>query len=438
MRRAISAISLLLVLPVSDLRADDWPQWLGPRRDSVWRETGIIDKFPDGGPKVKWRVPVAGGFSGPAVASGRVFVMDFVPGDGKSTNSPVARDKVKGKERVLCFAIEDGKPLWKHEYDCAYNISYAIGPRCTPTVAGGKVYTLGAEGNLFCLDAEKGTVLWSRDLPKEYKIETPFWGFAGHPLVAGQKLFCLVGGKDTTAVAFDKDNGKELWHALSAKLPGYCPPTMIEAGGKRQLLIWHSEAINSLNPEDGKLYWSIPLEPKYAMSVTPPRLLGDKLFAGGIGDVAAVMKLSANKLEAEVLWRGKPNNAVYCCNSTPFLEDGTIYGCDVRQGQMRAVKLDDGAILWDTWKPTTGGKRGGHGTAFIVKNADRFFLMSETGELMIARLTPKAYEEVSRCKLLEATSPIFSRDVVWSHPAFANQCIYARNDKELVCASLAK
>jgi outer membrane protein assembly factor BamB len=437
MRRATTALCfVLLSAPV--VRGDDWPQWLGPKRDSVWRETGIIDQFPEGGPKVKWRVPVAGGFAGPAVADGRVFVMDFVPSEGKNANSPVARSKVKGKERVLCFAVADGKPLWKHEYDCSYNVSYASGPRCTPTVSGGKVYTLGTEGNLFCLDAEKGTVLWSKDLPNEYKIETPFWGFSGHPLVDGQRLVCLVGGDGTTAVAFDKDNGKEVWRSLSAKLPGYCPPTMIEAAGKRQLLIWHSEALNSVNPEDGKLYWTQPLAPKYAMSVTAPRLLGDKLFAGGIGEVAATFKLSANKPDAEVLWRGKPNNAVYCCNSTPFLEDGTIYGSDVRQGQFRAVKLETGEILWETWKPTTGGKRGGHGTAFIVKNGNRFFLLSETGDLIIARLTPKAYEEVSRCKLLDATSPIFGRDVVWSHPAFANQCIYARNDKELICASLAK
>src|SRR5512138_910694 len=125
------------------------------------------------------------------------------------------------------------------------------------------VYTIGAEGLRCCLHAEKGTELWSKDLKAEYKTTTPMWGFCGHPLVDGQKLICLVGGEGSLAVAFDKDSGKELWRALSAKDQGYCPPTLIEAGGKRQLLMWDPEKLNSLDPETGKSYWSLPLEPKY-------------------------------------------------------------------------------------------------------------------------------------------------------------------------------
>jgi outer membrane protein assembly factor BamB len=433
----IALLVLLFPLLASAARGDDWPQWLGPQRDSVWRETGILDKFPEGGPKAAWRIPIAGGYAGPAVADGRVYVTDYVRSEGKSSNNPGGRDQLKGKERVQCFSAAEGKPLWKHEYDCPYSISYASGPRCTPTVQGGKVYTLGAEGNLFCLDAVKGTEVWSKDLKKEYKTETPLWGFCGHPLIEGQKLICLVGGQGTVAVAFDKDTGKELWRALSAKEPGYCPPTVIEASGKRQLLIWHPEALNSLDPETGKSYWSVPLVPRYGMSITPPRRLGDHLFASGIGNVGAVLKLAKDKPGAEVVWRGKSDNAVYCANSAPFLEDGVIYGCDCMVGSLRGVKLETGERLWETFAPTTGGKRGPHGTAFIVKNGDRFFLMSETGHLIIARLTPKGYEEISRCKLLEPTITTFGRDVVWSHPAFANKSIYARNDKELICVPLA-
>lgn len=427
--------SIILLAPAS--RADDWPQWLGPKRDSVWPETGILDKFPKDGPKVKWRVSIEGGYSGPAVVGNRVYVTDYLRTDGKSTNNPGGRDRLSGKERILCLNAADGKLLWKYEYDCPYHISYASGPRCTPTVHDGKVYTLGAEGNLLCLDAEKGTVLWSKELKKEYKVETPIWGFCGHPLVDGKRLICLVGGEGSVAVAFDKDTGKELWRSLSAKDPGYCPPTLIEAGGKRQLVIWHPETINGLDPESGKIYWSIPLEPSYGMSITAPRQLGDYLFASGIGNVGALLKLARDKPAAAVSWRGTIKTAVYCANSTPFLEDGMIYGCCCGQGQFRGVKLETGERLWETWEPTTGGKRVGHGTAFIVKNGDRFFLMSETGHLIIARLSPKGYEEISRAKLLEPTNATFGRDYVWSHPAFANKCVYARNDKELICVSLA-
>src|SRR5436190_594928 len=206
--------------------ADDWPQWLGPSRNDVWKETGILEKFPAGGPKILWRVPIAGGYSGPAVAGGRVVVTDYVRAGGEAENDFATRSEITGKERVLCLSASDGKVLWEHEYDCPYKISYPAGPRATPTVVGGKVYSLGAEGNLFCLDAQSGKPLWSKELKKEYKIDAPMWGFCGHPLVDGNKLFCLVGGAGSVAVAFDKDTGKELWRALSSTPDaGYCPPT---------------------------------------------------------------------------------------------------------------------------------------------------------------------------------------------------------------------
>jgi outer membrane protein assembly factor BamB len=343
---------------------------------------------------------------------------------------------LEGTERILCFATDDGKLLWKHEYDCPYHISYPAGPRTTPLVDEGKVYTLGAEGNLFCLNAKKGDVIWSRDLKKDYKIKAPIWGFSGHPLVDGKKLICLVGGEGSVAVAFDKENGKEIWRALSAKEPGYCPPTLIEAGGKRQLLIWHGESINSLDPETGKVYWSVPLAPSFAMSIMAPRQLGDYLFVGGNGGKAVLLKLAADKPAAEVVWHGEKDTALYPINCTPFLEDGYIYGAD-QPGQLRCVKLETGERIWETCAPTTGGKPAGCGNVFLIKNGDRFFLPSETGDLIIARLSPKGYEEVSRCKLLEPTGSAFGRNVVWSYPAFANRCVYARNDKELVCVSLA-
>lgn len=434
--RWIVVLALLWTVAAA-ARADDWPQWLGPERDSVWRETGIVDRFDKGGPPVRWRVPVAGGFAGPAVARGRVYLTDYQTLEGKNTSSPDVRDRLTGKERVLCFQAATGKLLWKHEYDCPYHISYPAGPRCTPTVHDGKVYTLGAEGNLVCLDADTGQLRWAKDLKKEYRVETPIWGFCGHPLVDGQKLICLVGGEGSVAVAFDKDTGRELWRALSAREPGYCPPTLIEAGGRRQLLIWHAEAINSLDPDSGQLHWSVPLEPRYGMSITAPRRWGDYLFASGIGDTAAVLRLAADRPVAEVVWRGTRDNAVYCANSTPFLEEGVIYGCDCQQGCLRAVNLRTGERLWETFAPTTGKDRARHGTAFLVKNGNRFFLMSETGHLIIARLSRSGYEEISRAFLLPPTGVAFGRDVLWSHPAFADRCIFARNDKELVCASLA-
>ena len=252
---------LMISAPV--LLADDWPQWLGPNRDAIWRETGIVEKFPTNGPPILWRTSIGGGYAGPAVTKGCVYVTDrqLAPGV-QNPADPFARGVIRGSERVLCLNEADGKVLWKHEYECPYSISYPAGPRTTPVVSGGKVYTLGAEGNLFCLDAANGKVLWSHDFKKDFETKTPLWGFAGNPLLDGNRLICLAGGDGTTAVAFDKDTGKELWRALSAKEPGYSSPIIYEAGGKRQLIVWHTEAANSLNPETGEVGGHDPREPQ--------------------------------------------------------------------------------------------------------------------------------------------------------------------------------
>jgi outer membrane protein assembly factor BamB len=438
-QRALTlALALLVVMGLAlAARADDWPQWMGPQRDDVWRETGILAKFPEGGPKVLWRVNIAGGYAGPAVAEGRVYVHDYqTDADIRKASNIAVRSKIAGKERVLCLDAKTGDLLWKQEYDCPYTIQYPAGPRCTPTVRAGKVYTLGSEGDLYCFDAAKGTILWSKSLKKEYNVEAPIWGFCSHPLIDGKKLFTVAGGDGSVAVCFDKDTGKELWKALSAKEPGYCPPTLLQAGGKRQLLIWHAESINSLDPETGQRYWEVPLKPSYGMSISAPRRDGDLLYAGGIGSVSACLRLAADKPAAEVVWRGERNNAVYPANSTPFLQDGVIYASDCHNGAFRGVSLADGKRLWETFAPTAG-KSATHGTAFIVKNGDRFFLFSDTGDLIIAKLSPKGYEEISRARILDPTGVCFGRDVVWSHPAFAGKCCFARNDKEIVCVSLA-
>src|SRR5262249_7059747 len=157
-------------------------------------------------------------------------------------------------------------------------LSYPLGPRVTPVVHGGKVYALGAMGHLLCLDADSGKVLWSKHFPTDYKAKLPMWGFAAHPLLDGDKLICLIGGEGSVVVAFNKAPGSDLWRALPAKEPGYCPPIIIDAGGVRQLIIWHPEALNSLDPDTGTLYWSQPFEAKAGLTIPMPRLAGDMLL----------------------------------------------------------------------------------------------------------------------------------------------------------------
>ncbi|HEY1066683.1 MAG TPA: PQQ-binding-like beta-propeller repeat protein [Pirellulales bacterium] len=431
-----AALACAVLTPYS-ASAEDWPQWLGPKRDGVWNESGVATKFPAGGPKILWRQKVSHGYSGPAVSGDKVFVTDYLTTGAAPEPMPQTRDKLQGKERILCFNAKTGEPLWKHEYDCAYEVSYPNGPRCTPTVDGDRVYTLGAEGNLVCLNVADGQVVWSKDLKKAYSAPTPLWGFSGHPLVDGNKLICLVGGEGSVAVAFDKATGKELWKALSAPEPGYAPPTIITSGGKRQVVIWHSKAVNSLDPETGAVYWTQPLEPSYGMAIAAPIQVGDQLFATAYQETAALFKLASNEPAASVVWKGDRDTAIYCANSTPIIDEGVVYGVDARKGDLRAVSLKDGKVLWSKFMATADDRRAAHGTAFLAKNGDHYFLLCETGDLVIAKLTPESYTELARAKLVEPTSSAFGRPVVWSCPAYAHKCIFARNDEEIVCASLA-
>jgi outer membrane protein assembly factor BamB len=272
----IRSLSLFVITLAATLAsAADWPQWMGPNRDDVWAETGVVERFPAGGLKFLWRKSVSGGFAGPAVAGGKVYVTDYVKAAGDAKPAPTKRNSLQGKERVLCLDARTGNELWKHEYDCDYKISYPAGPRCTPTVDHGKVFTLGAMGDLFCLDAAKGSVIWSNILPKTYNAPLPLWGYAGHPLVYKNLFICMASGENSAVVALDKNTGKEVWKALNTPEIGYSPPTLIEAGGVTQLLIFHGKSINSLNPGTGRLYWSEPLATAYAMAIMAPRKGGD-------------------------------------------------------------------------------------------------------------------------------------------------------------------
>lgn len=437
-------LALPVLLAVTSLHADDWPQWLGPQRDAVWRETGLVEKFPEGGPKVRWRVPVNPGFSGPVVAGGRVFVTDRKVAKGAKVNEedPFDLSVVAGSERVLCLEEATGKTVWQQEYDAAYGVSYNTGPRATPVVSGGKVFTLGTEGHLLCLDAVNGKVIWSRAFKKDFGVKTPLWGFAAHPLLDGDKLICLVGGNGTAAVAFHKDTGKELWRSLSAKDPGYAAPTIIEAAGRRQLVIWTADAVNALDPETGQPLWSVPSKIRQAVSIATPRQLGDLLFVTSFYNGSLMVKLDAQRAGAEVLWATKKisekdTTHLNALMTTPFLEAGHIYGV-CNHGQFRCLEAATGKRVWEDRAIVTAGKELECANAFIVKNGERFFLCLENGDLAIVTLSPAGVKELSRTKLLAPTLSYQGREVVWSHPAFANGHIIARNDKELVSVDLRK
>ena len=430
------SLALILSAFTSSGVADDWPNWMGPKKDNVWRESGLLEKFPIDGPKILWKSKLAGGYAGPAVVGDKVFVTDYVTTENNKFENFDRKKNFSGTERVFCLSATSGKEIWKHEYAVKYTISYPGGPRCTPVVHENKVYTLGAEGALFCFDAASGKIIWEKNLPKEYKTKAALWGYAGHPLIDGDNLITLVGGKGSHIVAFNKNTGKEVWKGLTSSEQGYSPPTIIEAGGVRQLILLRPDKVTSVDPKNGKEYWSIPYSATSGSIIMSPVKVGDFLYVAGYSNKSLLLKLNSEKPAAEVVWRDKKRKAFSPVNVQPIAIEKTIYGFD-QNGKLVGLEIPSGDRLWETAKPI--GKRAqGSGTAFIVKQAERFWLFNEKGELVICKLSDEGYEEIDRAKVIEPTSLAFGRDVVWSMPAFSNKRAFIRNDKQIICVDLSR
>jgi outer membrane protein assembly factor BamB len=408
-------------------RGDDWPQWRGPHRDGVWSETGIVEKFPDKQLKIKWRAPIGPGYSGPTVADGRVYVTD--------------RAESKKGERVLCFDAASGESLWTHSYDRRYDVGYGDGPRAAVTIDSGRAYALGAMGDLHCLDAAKGDVLWKKDLLAEYKIRMPIWGITAAPLVEGNLLIVEIGGENACVVAFDKATGEEKWKSLDDRV-GYAAPIIIEQASRRVLICWTGDNIAALDPVGGELLWKLPFKPaQMVLNVATPVLHDDRLFFTAFYDGSLMARLDRDKPGAEIIWRKKGKNernteALHSIIGTPYFDGDNVYGVD-SYGELRCLDAATGDRIWESGDAVPHAR---WATIHMVRNGDRMFLFNERGELIIARLAPDGYHEISRAQLIEPTTGQLPDrgGVCWSHPAFANKHVFARNDKEIVCASLAK
>jgi outer membrane protein assembly factor BamB len=261
--------------------------------------------------------------------------------------------------------------------------------------------------------------------------------------VDGQKLIVLAGGENgACVVALDKETGAEIWRSLDAVDPGYSSPILVDAGGVGQLIVWNPTGLHSLNPVDGSAYWHQPFATKMGHSVATPvyeaqdgRLLVSSFFDGPL-----MMQLSKDAPTAKFLWKGTsqselPRNTdkLHSLMCTPAIVDDRIYGI-CSYGQLRCLDADTGERIWESLEATGEGR---WWTAFLVQHDDRFFIFNEQGDLIIARLSPEGYEETSRAPLIAATNKAGRRMVVWSHPAFANRCVYARNDREIVCSDLS-
>jgi outer membrane protein assembly factor BamB len=399
-------------------------------------------------------MPVGGGYSGPSVADGRLFVMDYQAAPVPPDQAEKRQGPKVGKERVLCVDAATGRELWSHTYDVTYKIGYGSGPRVTPTVDGDRVYTLGAMGQLICFRADDGRILWQKQIADTYGATPPVWGYAAHPLVDGERLICTVGGEGSAVVAFDKMTGEEIWKSLTAEEIGYAPPVMFEQAGQRQLVVWYDVALAGLDPQTGAELWSVPFpgqEPQRpSVTIMTPRTEGNQVFISNFYDGCMVVDVAGDPPSATVRWSsvGKDTdhaNDINTVMTTPIFHEGHVYGI-AGNGELRCLDAASGDLVWRTNQPLAlagqdpsqaGEDFSGFPALFLVGRGDqRYFLFTDQGELVIAELTPAGYNELDRAKLLETSAETRGRPYVWCHPAFAQGHIFVRNEKEMIAVDM--
>jgi outer membrane protein assembly factor BamB len=426
-RTLLTAALIVFIFPLA-LPADDWPQWRGPKRDGVWRESGVIEKFDGPEIKLRWRVPIAGGYSGPTVAQGRVYVTDRVTEPAEV-------------ERIHCFDWRDGHQLWSYAYPCHYTIAYRAGPRASVTIDGGRAYALGSMGHLVCCDAADGKVLWKKEPLADFQARVPTWGIAAAPLVEKDLLILQIGGAEGACiVALDTKTGHKRWAALDDPA-SYAAPICIDQAGRRVLVCWTSTRVAGLDPDSGKLYWEHPFVARRLIDqIITPVWHNHWIFVSSFGDGSLLLKLATGEPQCQQVWqRQGPNerqtDSLHSLMCNPDITDDYIYGVD-SYGEFRCLDARTGDRLWEDRTVTSQIR---FGTLHMVRNGEKIWMFNDRGELIICRLSPRGFQQLSRAKLLRPTRLQLNRGdgVTWSHPAFAYRHVFNRNDEELVCANLA-
>jgi outer membrane protein assembly factor BamB len=301
---------------------------------------------------------------------------------------------------------------------------------------------LGTLGHLHCFDASTGQILWSKGLENEFGVRMPIWGLAAAPLIESDLLILHIGGENACVVALDRKAGDRRWTALDDPA-SYSAPVIVDQAGKRVLVCWTGKRIVGLDPSSGALYWEQEYEqPRWVISVATPVLEGDRLFLSSFYNGSILIELASERTAASKLWHRRgpdeyQTDALHSLIVTPYLEGDYIYGVD-SYGQLRCLEADTGDRVWEDRTATTQVR---WGTLHMVRHAEtgKIWMFNDRGELIISRLSPDGFQEISRAHLLRPTRQQLRRrnGVCWSHPAFAYRHVFNRNDEELVCASLA-
>lgn len=401
-------MAVALIIGGVGAAAQDWPQFLGPDRNGVYRGAPLTETWPTAGPLVVWKKPLGQGFSGPVVAQGRVIVFH----------------RVGGREVVDAFDAKTGTSQWHYEYPTSYRDDFGFdeGPRAVPVVAEGVVYTFGAEGQLHAVDLMTGKRVWSEDTMRRFNVPKGFFGAAGSPLIENGRVIANIGGPKAGIVAFDAKSGAAQWTS-GGDAASYSSGVSASIGGRQLALFLTRNGLVGLDPATGTVSFQRPWRARAAASVNvaSPLVVGDVVFVSAqYGPGAGAFRVEGTKLVE--LWSS--DEALSNHYATSVHKDGVLYGFHGRQeyGQsLRAVDLRTGKVQWSE-------DRFGAGTVTLA--GDRLLVLRENGELLLAPASPTGFRPVARAKVLSGT--------VRAYPAIADGLVYLRNADSLVCLDLRR
>ncbi len=416
MRITSSSILLLYFLVFHLLKGEDWSRWRGAMGDGSWKGPLISKELPKDGLKRIWKTKVYSGYSGVTVFENRVYLMD------KKSDSDG-----KDHERIVCLSAQSGKVLWQYSYPVDYkDMGYGKGPRASVLIHNEQVFSFGVRGTAISLDAYSGKMKWMRNLILEENATLPIWGFSSTPEPFGEYVLYHAGCQpEGSILALSQNTGKTIWKVGRDDKAGYAPPLLISEGEKKQLICWGPNKIMGLSVDGRNTIWEIPYAVKYGVSITKPIFHESIILVSGYWHGTRAIKLSDTWQNAQILWsdesqiRGLMSQALY--------RDGTCFLLDRTNG-LTAFELKSGKIYWQDNHSLTAADRNPQASLVWVNQeiGDALALNAE-GELVFLNLQSGQFREYWRDQAVAQT---------WSHPAYSERFVYARDDQSVVCYEL--
>jgi outer membrane protein assembly factor BamB len=380
-----------------------WTNFRGPRRDGKYDEAGVKTNWPASGLPVLWKQPVGVGHASFVVADGKAYTIE----------------QRRSQEVVAAYDINNGRELWTQKWNAEYSDSTGDGPRATPTWDQGRIYALGATGELRSLDANNGSVIWGKNILTENQAGNLQWAQSASPLIVDDKVVVLPGGSNgKSVVAYNKMTGAPVWKALN-DTQAYVSPMLVELGGRRQIVVVSSNRVVGLTPENGKLLWSHPWETDMGINVSQPIVVDRNRFfiSSGYGKGAALVELKGggDSFTASTIWENK--NMKNKFNSS-VLHNGYVYGLD--EGILVCLDVNTGERKW---------KDGRYGYGQIILAGNHLIVTSDQGEVALVKASPDAYTEVARFEALKGQT--------WNYPAIASGRLLVRNSSEMAAYDIS-